>query len=136
MEVFEKDGQTYAIVYRNDHWKEGLDFPTPDDMFIQAGCWQYDSGKKLRAHKHKDYERSTMRTQELTYVKSGKMKVTIYTEEAEFLFDFELVKGDFAIMVHGGHGYEILEDKTQVLEVKNGPFISVEKDKDIFHEHN
>ena len=33
------------------------------------------------------------------------------------------------IILSGGHGYEILEDNTQIIEAKNGPFIDVETDK-------
>lgn len=29
------------------HWKEGLDFLTPDEAFIQMGTWLYDQGKEL-----------------------------------------------------------------------------------------
>jgi hypothetical protein len=36
------------------------------------------------------------------------------------------------VMLKGGHGYDILENNTQVLEVKNGPFTSVEKDRERF----
>ena len=40
--------------------------------------------------------------------------------------------GDLAVFVYGGHGYEILEDDTKIIEAKNGPFINVEKDKERF----
>ena len=33
------------------------------------------------------------------------------------------------VMIAGGHGFEILEPNTKIVECKNGPFISVEKDK-------
>jgi len=35
------------------------------------------------------------------------------------------------VILRGYHGYEILEDDTRVLEVKNGPFTSVEADKEL-----
>ena len=33
------------------------------------------------------------------------------------------------ICLEGGHGYEILEDNTRVLEIKNGPYPGPEKDR-------
>jgi len=33
------------------------------------------------------------------------------------------------ILLKGGHGYEILEDGTRVLEVKNGPYPGAEVDR-------
>jgi hypothetical protein len=32
-------------------------------------------------------------------------------------------------LLRGGHGYEILEDGTQVLEVKNGPYLGPDVDR-------
>jgi len=37
--------------------------------------------------------------------------------------------GDVAILLRGGHGYEILEDGTEVLEVKNGPYVGADRDR-------
>ncbi|MGE0631962.1 MAG: hypothetical protein AB7O96_06115 [Pseudobdellovibrionaceae bacterium] len=134
MELIKHGDQTLALVYRDENWAPGLNFPTPDDYFVQAGCWQYEKGKKLRSHYHKVYERTTNLTQELTYVKKGRMKVILFDDQQKKVKEFELKTGDFAIMVSGGHGYEILEDGTQVLEVKNGPFVSVEKDKELIND--
>ena len=33
------------------------------------------------------------------------------------------------MLLRGGHGYEILEDGTQVLEVKNGPYLGPDVDR-------
>ena len=44
----------------------------------------------------------------------------------------QFYQGDLAVFGFGGHGYEILEDDTQIIESKNGPFISVDKDKKKF----
>ena len=32
-------------------------------------------------------------------------------------------------MLRGAHGYDILENGTQVLEVKNGPYVGAELDR-------
>ena len=47
-------------------------------------------------------------------------------------FDFVLSEGDLAVYAFGGHGYEMLKDDTQIVETKNGPFVSVDKDKEKF----
>ena len=38
-------------------------------------------------------------------------------------------EGDILILLTGGHGYEILTEGTQVLEVKNGPYVGAEADR-------
>jgi len=68
----------------------------------------------------------------MTYVKQGSMKVTLYSDDKSIINEFILEKGDLAIYAYGGHGYEILSDDTQIIEAKNGPFISVEEDKEKF----
>ena len=60
------------------------------------------------------------------------MKVDLYTEEQEKFDDFVLYEGDLAVFAYGGHGYEILEDNTKIIETKNGPFIDVDTDKTKF----
>jgi hypothetical protein len=126
-----RDGEKIlGIIYRNCDWSPGLNFCTPGEMFIQAGCWVYPSGKKLPAHRHKFHQRTVTQTQEVAYVKRGRLKVLIYNDQKELMGTYELEAGEFAVLATGGHGYEILEDDTQILEVKNGPFIDVAVDKE------
>jgi hypothetical protein len=132
METITHNGQIISIIYRDKDWVKGLNFITPDELFVQVGSWWYDKGRKLDSHIHKEFERTATRTQETIYVKQGSVKVMLYTEGEEFFRDYVLHQGDLAVFGYGGHGYEILEDDTQVIESKNGPFISVDKDKNKF----
>jgi len=132
MKTIKHNDQILSIIYRDGDWTEGLNFITPNELFVQVGSWWYDKGKKLASHVHNDFERSAMRTQEMTYVKNGSMRVLLYDEEHNYLQDFILNKGDLAVFAYGGHGYEILEDGTKIIEAKNGPFINVETDKTKF----
>ncbi len=132
METIEDNGKIICIIYRNDDWTEGLNFFTPNDMFMQVSSWYYQKGKRLADHIHKDYPRTVNRTQEMTYVKQGKMKVFLFDENKRPLKEFILNQGDLAVYGYGGHGYEIMEDNTQIIETKNGPFIGVENDKEKF----
>jgi oxalate decarboxylase/phosphoglucose isomerase-like protein (cupin superfamily) len=132
MKIYKHKGKIISIIYRDEDWVQGLNFITPDEMFVQVGSWWYQKGKKLDSHIHNDFERIATRTQEMTYVKRGSMKVLLFDEEKNFLEDFVLLKGDLAVFAYGGHGYEILENNTQIIEAKNGPFIDVNTDKTKF----
>lgn len=132
METIKYKNQILSIIYRDEDWVEGLNFITPNELFVQVGSWWYNQGKKLASHVHNDFERSAMRTQEMTYVKSGSMKVLLYDEEHNYLQSFVLYEGDLAVFAYGGHGYEILEDNTKIIEAKNGPFVDVTTDKTKF----
>ncbi len=132
MEIIEHNGKIISIIYRDSDWVEGLNFITPNELFIQVGSWWYNNGKKLASHVHNEFERKANRTQEMTYVKKGAMKVLLYDENKNFISDYILREGDLAVFAYGGHGYEILEDNTKIIEVKNGPFVNVDVDKTKF----
>lgn len=123
------NNSTVAIIHRSEEWKDGLDFLTPDESFIQAGTWWYGAGKQLKAHTHIVNERTVERTQETVIVLSGSMRIDFY-DDANKIFHQEIVKtGDICVILTVGHGYQILEDNTKIVEVKNGPFTTIEKDK-------
>ncbi len=130
MDRIEDNGLLLAIVWREDDWRPGLHFCTPVGLFIQAGCWQYPAGKDLGNHRHKVSPRPGGKTQEVVYVKRGSMKARILAADGRIVKEVVLKAGDFAVMAEGGHGYEILEDGSQILEVKNGPFVDAAADKE------
>ncbi len=118
-----------AIVIRGEDWEEGLNFVSSDGDYLQVGTWGYKKGKKLEPHTHLIEHREVSRTQEIIFVKEGRVKADIYTEKEELLQSVELKTGDAIILLNGGHGYEVLEDNTKVLEVKNGPYVGADKDR-------
>lgn len=130
MEIIrDNENRIIAIIYRAEEWPEGLNFITPSDLNIQVSSWYYPKGKKLASHIHKPNLRQVDRTHEMTYVKQGKMKALLYDEKRTLISEVILNAGDLAVYAYGGHGYEILEEGTQIIEVKNGPFRSVDQDK-------
>jgi hypothetical protein len=118
-----------AVIARDENWEKGLNFISEENDFVQVGFWGYDKSQKLSAHTHLNFAREVLKTQEVIFVKQGKMKADIFTEEGILLKSVELFAGDTAIFLNGGHGYEILEDNTKVLEIKNGPYVGPEKDR-------
>ena len=118
-----------AIIIRDEDWEEGLSFVSSEGDYQQVGIWGYNQGKKLAPHIHLTEPREVLRTQEVIFVKDGSIRADIYTEKEEFLKSVELGEGDTIILLNGGHGYEILEDNTKVLEVKNGPYVGADRDR-------
>ena len=110
-------------------WKEGLSFFSEDNDFIQVGTWGYDSPKELLAHTHNEAMRKVSWTQEVIFIKQGKIQSEIYDLNRNKVKEIICSEGDIIILLRGGHGYRILEDNTQVLEVKNGPYLGAERDR-------
>jgi len=132
MEAFEVVDQNKILaryIPNKAAWKEGLNFFSNEDEFQQVGTWSYDKEKYLKAHKHNILERKINITQEVIFVRKGSLKAKIYNHENVLCKVIKVFSGDILILFSGGHGYEILEDKTEVLEIKNGPYFGAEKDR-------
>ena len=132
-EIIKDKNKVLVLILRNSDFPEGLNFYTEDKDFIQVATWNYNKGKKTVPHLHKIVKRIANRTQEVVYIKKGKIRSEIYSDKGNSLKKIILKAGDTAIVFGGGHAYEILEDKTQVLEIKNGPYLGPEKDKKIIN---
>lgn len=130
-ERIEKDGVLIAQIITGDDWTEGLSFFTEDKDFLQVATWKYRSGKHLKAHSHKISQRQVARTNEMLFVRQGKIKAVFYDEQDTAIAQRILGAGSIVIIYAGGHGYDILEDSTYVLEVKNGPYPGLELDKHV-----
>lgn len=129
MKVVEHNGLKLAVFISKEDRQKGLNFYSEDGDFIQVGIWGYDKGKKLPAHIHNKVGREINRTQEVIYVMQGKVKASIYSEDESLVEEIILQEGDILVLLNGGHGYEILEDDSFVLEVKNGPYVGADKDR-------
>lgn len=131
MNIYDGD-QVLATVRKFAEWQTGLDFVTDDEKFIQVGTWNYNSGKRLDRHEHNIVDRNTNLTQECVFVVTGSMNVSFYSSMRVFIKKVMLKQFDFAVIYGGGHAYEILEDDTKIIEIKNGPFPGVDIDKTRF----
>lgn len=110
-------------------WKDGLNFFSNDNDFIQVGIWGYGAGKELKAHIHNEVKREVLWTQEVLFVRSGKLRANIFDTQETKVAELEVNAGDVIILLRGGHGYDILEEGTQVLEIKNGPYVGPDRDR-------
>ena len=126
------DGLVLARYISGDSWTDGLGFYSNDFDFVQVGTWKYNKDKELLAHIHKQVVRSITHTQEVLFVRKGKIKASIYKPDKSFLQDIIATEGDILILLNGGHSYTILEDNTMVLEIKNGPYPGPTVDRERF----
>ena len=110
-------------------WLEGLNFFSSSEDFIQVGVWGYGAGKQLKAHTHNTVRREVLWTQEILFVRSGRLRANIFNSNGNKVSELDLGVGDIIILLSGGHGYDILEEGTQVLEVKNGPYVGADRDR-------
>lgn len=129
-----EDGQLVAVIVRGD-WDDGINFVTPDNEFMQLGFWGYDKGHKSSKHRHVDRPRNVPYTQEVLFIKTGRVKFSFYHDktDAEPFRSVIICAGEVIALLNRGtkgkyHQAEVLDDGTRYMEIKAGPFDIDDKD--------
>ena len=121
-----------AIIIPHDFHTNSIEFFTPKEFSQQLGCMRHPAGHKIFPLTHKLVVRHIQYTQETLLVKSGKIRVDLYSDK-KYIRSEELVAGDVILLANGGHGFVFLEE-SELIEIKQGPYISFEVDKERFEE--
>ena len=126
-----RDGNNViAIIIYADYEHDGIEFFTPPSFSQQLAYMKRSEGEVIQAHVHNAIHRQVTYTQEVLFVRSGKVKVDFYSNDRKYLENRVLSQGDVILLASGGHGFEMLED-TELIEVKQGPHAG-EADKERF----
>jgi mannose-6-phosphate isomerase-like protein (cupin superfamily) len=110
-----------AIIVSDKFNKPGVHFFTSDDLSQQLAYMNHPKGKKIEPHVHNLVSREVHYTQEVLFIKKGKLRVDFYDEKKNYLESRILESGDVILLATGGHGFEVLEDIIMI-EVKQGPY--------------
>ena len=124
------NGTELALIIRKSFKKDGVEFFTPNDYSQQIGYMQRPTGHIIPPHVHNPVAREVHFTREVLIIRSGKLRVDLYTDEADYVESAILEAGDIILLAAGGHGFEVLEE-TEMIEVKQGPYAG-EQDKTRF----
>jgi quercetin dioxygenase-like cupin family protein len=125
-------GKRFAYIIRKEEKIYGKKFFSNSEDFLQVGYMNLKKSEKIVPHTHKTFKREVTDTQEAIYVISGQMKVKFYEERVK-IGEKVLHAGDLIVLLGGAHGFEFLEDTT-IFEIKQGPYINCEADKEKFYE--
>ena len=130
LELIKKKDKLLAMIIKNNYNCEGVDFITPNEYSQQVAYMHHLAGKVIDAHVHNLVHRNVVQTQEVLFIKKGKLRVDFYDDYEDYLESVILEKGDIILLVSGGHGFIVLEE-VEMVEVKQGPY-SGEMDKKRF----
>jgi len=120
-------GQPLAIILSSRFSEPGIRFFTPGDFSQQLAYMQRPEGYRIDPHVHNAVTRHVELTQEVLFIKSGKVRVDFYDQDRVYLESRVLNAGDVVLLAHGGHGFTMLEE-SEIIEVKQGPYAG-EEDK-------
>jgi len=110
-----------SIIIRTKFEKDGIEFFTPDEFSQQLAYMRRPSGYVIEPHIHNIIDRQVQLTQEVLFIKSGRVRVDFYNDNRYFLESRELFPGDVILLAAGGHGLTMLEE-SEIIEVKQGPY--------------
>ncbi len=120
VEIKKRD-KLLAIIIKNDHTCDGVDFITPGEFSQQLAYMHHPAGKVIDAHIHNAVHRNVVYTQEVLFIKKGKLRVDFYDDYKDYLESCILEAGDTILLTSGGHGFKTLEE-VEMIEVKQGPY--------------
>jgi len=115
------DNRLLAIIVSSDFHEEGVHFFTPDDFSQQLAYIQHPAGQEIVPHTHNPVRREVHYTQEVLFIRKGKLRVDFYDDQRNYLESRVLEGGETVLLSGGGHGFEVLEDLAMI-EVKQGPY--------------
>jgi mannose-6-phosphate isomerase-like protein (cupin superfamily) len=121
IESVDIDSKIFAIIIRVNFSSPGIHFFTPGEFSQQLGYMKRPEGYVIDPHVHNPVVREVLWTQEVLFIKSGKVRVDFYDGERTYLESRILYPGDVILLASGGHGFEMLEE-SEIIEVKQGPY--------------
>ncbi len=113
--------QLMAIILPAEFNEPGIHFFTSNEFSQQLGYMKHPAGKVIDPHVHNPVSREVMYTQEVLFIRKGKLRVDFYDEQENYLESRTVRAGDVILLASGGHGFEVLEE-IEMIEVKQGPY--------------
>lgn len=114
-------GQLLAIIISHRFNTPGVHFFTPSDLSQQLAYMRHPAGKEIPPHVHNPAPREVRFTQEVLFIRRGRLRVDFYDDGRMYLESRVLEAGDAILLATGGHGFEVLEE-VEMIEVKQGPY--------------
>lgn len=130
VETITYKGQLFGIIISHRFNEPGIHFFTENELSQQLAYMKHPAGKLIDPHVHNPVPREVHYTQEVLFIKKGKVRVDFYNNDQVYVDSRTLETGDTILLATGGHGFEMLEE-TEMIEVKQGPYAG-EEDKTRF----
>ncbi len=121
VERIQHEGDLLAIIVRTEYADPGIHFFTPNDYSQQLGFMRHPAGKQIQPHVHLPVQREVRYTQEVLFIRKGKLRVDFYSNGQTYVESRILNPGDVILLASAGHGFQALDD-LEMFEVKQGPY--------------
>jgi hypothetical protein len=118
--VFHND-VLFALIIRSNFKADGIKFFTPKEFSQQLAYMRRPAHWRVDPHVHNSVPRSVNYTNEVLFIRSGKVRVDFYEDADSYIESRLLYSGDVILLARGGHGLTMLEE-SEIVEVKQGPY--------------
>ena len=115
------EGATLAIIVRAGFRDKGIRFFTPGDYSQQLAFMRRAKGHEIEPHSHNLVDRTVQQTQEVLFMRKGRLRVDFYSDDHVCTESRILEAGDVILLASGAHGFHALEE-IEMFEVKQGPY--------------
>jgi hypothetical protein len=121
---FDSKGELQAIFIPAALSFKGVKFLTEDKNDFQIGLMTRDLDSPVKNHRHSKRNRLITSTQEFLLIRKGKAELYLYNDNNTLSSFKKLDSGDSILLISGAHEITFSEE-TEILEVKQGPYISI-----------
>ena len=122
----------FALIVRGKfRKKKGINFFTPKYSTQQFGYMKHNKNHIIEPHRHNKRLTRILNTTEVILLLKGILRVDFYDNKKKYLFSKIIKEKDIIMLVHGGHGFKVLQN-VEMIEVKQGPY-SLSGDKTKFN---
>src|ERR1700727_130980 len=95
--------QLFAIIISHRFDEPGIHFFTANEFSQQLAYMKHPAGKQIEPHVHNPVPREVHFTQEVLFIKRGKIRVDFYSDEQVYMESRTLETGDTILLATGGH---------------------------------
>jgi mannose-6-phosphate isomerase-like protein (cupin superfamily) len=121
IELINHQGNILALILRANYHAEGIQFFTPKVFSQQLAYMKHPPDHQINPHIHNKVHRDVHLTQEVLFIRKGRVQVDLYDDTKQYIRSAVLTTGDVILLASGGHGFTMLEE-TEMIEVKQGPY--------------
>lgn len=125
IEKIERNGQLIAISMNGSFTPQKTRFLTPLEEPLQCGIGVFAKGSVVEPHKHVGAPATVSEFQEFIFIRKGRALAEVFDTDGESIRKIEMRAGDALLLLRGGHAFYFEED-TELLEVKQGPYLGRE----------
>ena len=98
-------GHVLALIISGRFREPGIHFFTPADFSQQLAYMEHPAGKLIAPHVHNPVPREVRYTQEVLFIRKGRLRVDFYDHAQTYLRSRMLEAGDVVLLIEGGHGF-------------------------------